>query len=101
MQRTNGTVMVARVLTVGLVAGAFVLAAPMQAQQGYRGSGSMHGGDGWRGGHVREQDHAAYREPWRGEDFRPRASFDRRADWGHRYEDRRFDHGYDRGYGYR
>jgi len=101
MQRTNVTAMVARVLTVGLVAGAFVLAAPAKAQQGYRGSGSIHGGDGWRGGHVREQDQAAYQGPWRGGDFRPRASFDRRADWGHRDEDHRFDHGYDRSYGYR
>jgi hypothetical protein len=98
MQRTNVTVMVARILTVGLVAGSFVLAAPARAQQGYRGSASLHGGDGWRGGHVREQDHAAYRGPWRGEDVRPHASFDRRADWGHGYQDRRFDHGYDRGY---
>jgi hypothetical protein len=99
--RTNVTGMVARVLAVGVVAGALVLAAPAKAQQGYRGY--PNGGDGWRGEHPRQWDHDGYRGPWRGDGFRPRASFDQHRDGGHRYEGRRFDHGYDhdRGYGYR
>jgi hypothetical protein len=99
--RTNVTAMVARVLAVGVVAGAFVLAAPAKAQQGYRGY--PNGGDGWRGAHARQGDHDGYRRPVGGDGFRPRASFDRHPDWGRRYENRRFDHGYDhdRGHGYR
>jgi hypothetical protein len=96
MQRSKGTAMVARVLTVGMVAGALMLAAPVKAnaQQGYRGAEYGHGGD-----HFRGAAYDRFHGPGRGIEVRPRDRFVPRENWGRGYGDRRVDHGYDRGYG--
>jgi hypothetical protein len=98
MKATNVTAMVARVLTIGMLAGAFVMAAPAMAQQqGYRGVGYRHGSDGWRGGEDRFRGHAA--EPRR--EFRGHDGGGRGSEWGRGHDGRGFGHDHDRGYGYR
>jgi hypothetical protein len=107
MNFTGVRTMMARLLMVAVVAGAFGMLAPTQAnaQQGF--VGSRYGHDGWRGGdrargHFDDRAGGGFADRRRDDGFHDRERFaPQHGGWDRGRDGDRFHAGRDRGYGYR